>query len=1029
MDSSAADTKFTADLTEASSFQDPGKGCGSRGIRGFLLLEYRNELVQLIKLAGPVVFSQLMVFMISIISLVFCGHLGKTELAGVSLAAAVVNVTGISIGTGLSTTCDTLISQTYGSGNLKRIGVILQRGVLILLLACFPCWALLINTEPILLAVKQSPEVASLAQLYVKIFMPALPAAFMYQLQGKYLQNQGIMWPQVITGTAGNVLNAIINYIFLYPLELGVAGSAAANVISQYFLALFLYVYICWRGLHKATWGGWSLDCLQEWGLFIKLAIPSMLMICLSWWIFEIGGFLAGVISEVELGAQSIAYQLCIVAYMCPLGFSVAASVRVGNALGAGNTKQAKLSCKVPIICACSCESGGPNHRRKRDILYALERNMRFTQWQQHPDSCRRWLALRTLLNLQHVSNQWTVCNLCSNLLSDSTTSSSRFSSFPLTRRQQQTRTTVMDGSGKTKVSYSEKVKVDMKSGEAAPCVQDSGEGWGSCLKRIRGLIPPEYRNELVQLFKLAGPVVISQMMIFMISFVSMVFCGHLGKTELAGVSLSVAVVNVTGISIGTGLSLTCDTLISQTYGGGNLKRVGVILQRGILILLLACFPCWAVLINTEPLLLAVRQSPDVARLSQLYVNIFMPALPAAFMYQLQGRYLQNQGIIWPQVITGAIGNVVNAIINYVFLYYLELGVAGSAAANAISQYSLAVVLFIYIYVKGLHKSTWGGWSLDCLQEWGPFIHLAIPSMLMLCLEWWIFEVGGFLAGVISEAELGAQSIVYELAVIAYMFPLGFSAAASVRVGNALGAGNVEQAKLSCKLPIICAFIIACFVGATLCASRTVIGYIFTTEPEILERVADVMIIFGFTHLADAVAAVNGGVLRGVGKQLIGALCNLVGFYFIGFPIGVTLMFAANMGIVGLWTGLTICVLMQAIFFIIFVWRLDWKKVAEEALVRAGVQNKEEKDTIQMEEKDCNHSQTQVSVTASGFDEEDHTYQEAPVPAQNKSSTTTVGDVLSVPQLVLRRGLTLLVMIITLAIGIVASIFLTDLLK
>lgn len=51
-----------------------------------------------------------------------------------------------------------------------------------------------------------------------------------------------------------------------------------------------------------------------------------------------------------------------------------------------------------------------------------------------------------------------------------------------------------------------------------------------------------------------------------------------------------------------------------QTFGSGNLKRVGVILQRGILILLLACFPCWAVIINTEPLLLAVKQSPEVAR-------------------------------------------------------------------------------------------------------------------------------------------------------------------------------------------------------------------------------------------------------------------------------------------------------------------------------------------------------------------------------------------------------------------------------
>lgn len=61
------------------------------------------------------------------------------------------------------------------------------------------------------------------------------------------------------------------------------------------------------------------------------------------------------------------------------------------------------------------------------------------------------------------------------------------------------------------------------------------------------------------------------------------------------------------------------------------------------------------------------------------------------------------------------------------------------------------------------------GWSLECLQEWGPFIRLAIPSMLMLCLEWWLFEVGAFLAGLISEADLGAQSIAYELTVIAYM--------------------------------------------------------------------------------------------------------------------------------------------------------------------------------------------------------------------------------------------------------------------
>uniref|UniRef100_A0A8C9YN11 Multidrug and toxin extrusion protein n=1 Tax=Sander lucioperca TaxID=283035 RepID=A0A8C9YN11_SANLU len=476
---------------------------------------------------------------------------------------------------------------------------------------------------------------------------------------------------------------------------------------------------------------------------------------------------------------------------------------------------------------------------------------------------------------------------------------------------------------------------------------------------------------------------IISQLMVFMISFVSTVFCGHLGKTELAGVALSISVVNVTGISIGTGLSLTCDTLISQTYGSGNLKRVGVILQRGVLILLLACFPCWAILINTEPLLLAVKQSPEVAR--SLYVKIFMPSLPAAFMYQLQGRYLQNQGIIWPQVVTGVIANILNAIINYVFLYCLDLGVAGSAAANAISQYLLAIILFAYICCRGLHKATWGGWTLDCLQEWGPFVRLAIPSMLMLCLEWWIFEIGGFLAGVISETELGAHSIAYELTALAYMFPLGFAAAASVRVGNALGAGNIEQAKLSSKVPIICACKTPCIL-----------------------------------YMMPAVA---GGVLRGAGKQLIGALCNLVGYYLIGFPIGVSLMFAANMGIVGLWTGLCICVLMQSIFFVTFVCKLDWTKAAEEVMLL--------KLKVLSKPPDSNQNQYPVNTTASSGEiaEVDHTYQEAHIADQTKSTTTTVGNVLSITQLVLRRGLILLLMVIILIAGIIADIFLTRLLK
>lgn len=285
--------------------EEPAPGPGGtdpaserRGLRRLLLSGFQEELRALLVLAGPAFLAQLMMFLISFISSVFCGHLGKLELDAVTLAIAVINVTGISVGHGLSSACDTLISQTYGSQNLKHVGVILQRGTLILLLCCFPCWAIFINTEQILLLFRQDPDVSRLTQTYVMVFIPALPAAFLYTLQVKYLLNQGIVLPQVITGIAANLVNALANYLFLHQLHLGVMGSALANTISQFALAIFLFLYILWRKLHQATWGGWSWECLQDWASFLRLAIPSMLMLCIEWWAYEVGSFLSGTYAD-----------------------------------------------------------------------------------------------------------------------------------------------------------------------------------------------------------------------------------------------------------------------------------------------------------------------------------------------------------------------------------------------------------------------------------------------------------------------------------------------------------------------------------------------------------------------------------------------------------------------------------------------------------------------------------------------------------------------------------------------------------
>nr|KAF6458903.1 solute carrier family 47 member 1 [Rousettus aegyptiacus] len=169
----------------------------------------------------------------------------------------------------------------------------------------------------------------------------------------------------------------------------------------------------------------------------------------------------------------------------------------------------------------------------------------------------------------------------------------------------------------------------------------------------LRSLRVSNFREELRALLVLAGPAFLAQLMVFLISFISSVFCGHLGKLELDAVTLAIAVINVTGISVGFGLSSACDTLMSQTYGSPNKKYVGVILQRSLLVLLLCCFPCWALFLNTQQILLLFRQDPDVSRLTHTYVTIFIPALPAQVHANVKLNMAQDgtslsQDLIYP---------------------------------------------------------------------------------------------------------------------------------------------------------------------------------------------------------------------------------------------------------------------------------------------------------------------------------------------------------------------------------------------
>ncbi|KAI3354135.1 hypothetical protein L3Q82_018691 [Scortum barcoo] len=580
------------------------------------------------------------------------------------------------------------------------------------------------------------------------------------------------------------------------------------------------------------------------------------------------------------------------------------------------------------------------------------------------------------------------------------------------------------------------------------------------CCRWVRHKVPLAQREELYHILRMTGPLLLSRILHYLLPFVVTMFCGRLGNEVMAGYGLASATINVTTAATGYGLGLACDTLVSQTFGGKNLLRVGVILQRGIIILLIFCLPCWGLLINAQAVLLCLGQDPEVARIAQLYITGFLPAVPAMFLHHLQVSYLQNQGIILPQMYTAAMANIANVVTNYICLYWLDLGVSGSAAANSLCQIYICTFLFAYIWWKKLHVTTWGGWSLESLQEWGSYMKLAIPSTLMKCFEWWVYECGGFFAGMLSEDELAAQHAVIMVAFITYMFPVGVQAAACARVGNALGAGDTARAILTCKMSLALAgqsymfFCIVVYVhyfmvsvhfeeftaplfltrscsfavveGLVLGSTKTVIGLIFTSDEKIIGLVSHLMNAYCFLQFFDGLVCVCTGIFLGTGKQKIPAVANFIGYYGIGLSLGVTLMFVAKLRILGFWLGLLICVILQSTFYIIVIFKLNWERMTVEAVERAQKNtHMTVLSTAALSEGTADQTPSNGSVSneeclspksADGFmsvSTEDHNGE---TQGGNEAQQLKSGR-LSTTQLILRRGLTMFAAVALLAVG------------
>lgn len=180
---------------------------------------------------------------------------------------------------GLTGALDTLCGQAYGSKRYNMLGVHAQRAMLVIAGVSIPVITIWIYLGKILLFLKQDPDIAREAGIFVRWLTPSIFGFGLLQCEIKFLQTQNIVFPMVFVSGLTALLHLPLSWFLVLKSGLGLRGAALSLDISYWLDAILLAIYIKFSNKCKTTWTGLSKQAFKDTQNFIKLGVPSAFMV------------------------------------------------------------------------------------------------------------------------------------------------------------------------------------------------------------------------------------------------------------------------------------------------------------------------------------------------------------------------------------------------------------------------------------------------------------------------------------------------------------------------------------------------------------------------------------------------------------------------------------------------------------------------------------------------------------------------------------------------------------------------------
>jgi multidrug resistance protein, MATE family len=432
--------------------------------------------------------------------------------------------------------------------------------------------------------------------------------------------------------------------------------------------------------------------------------------------------------------------------------------------------------------------------------------------------------------------------------------------------------------------------------------------------------------REIGATVRLALPLILAQLAAIGSNVIDAVLAGHVGAHVLGAVAVGASIWSL-AIVTGIGMMMAVPPSISQLDGAGRRHEAGAVFRQAIWLALGMGTVLWFAIRHAEPLIKLIGVAPG------LYVDVgeFLRAIswgaPALTCYFALRGLSEGLSMTRPSMYFSFGGLVLLVPLGYIFMFgKLGLPPQGARGCGIATATVLWVEMLAFAIYVACHRNYRGLGIFDHF-EWpdlrriGALMHIGVPMAVTLLAEGGLFVAAALLIGTMGEDIVASHQVALNVASLFFMIPLGLAMAITVRVGNAVGRGDVSGVRYAGFCGIGLTLVTQLVSAGLMLGVPHLIASLYTRDQTVIALASQLLVLAGLFQFSDGIQVASNGALRGLKDTRVPMAITLFAYWLIGMPVGWWLAFHAGLGARGIWMGLIAGLTMAAVLLFARFWR------------------------------------------------------------------------------------------------------------